>query len=200
MNYNHDGKSEKENLTPKKETKEQATSSEARQISDAKMPKFESLIHKTPESSSVQKTDSGRKELKSENKTSESFMNSIKQGEEAIGAMVSSFTKLIEINNQFNSQLLSAFQDSKEEDPRKLLYLTSADFEACRCLAANNTKELSAWYDKHTSQAIAFHKSLADSLRIQSETILKMQSKGFEHLTDWAFDWWKTTEKETNKS
>ena len=200
MDYKLDGKSGKEDHTINKETKGQAASPEAKLIPISKDPKFEVSLHKAVKPTPEEKQDSGKKEQKSENKTGESFTNSVQQGEEAIEAMISTFAKLVEINTDFTSQLISVLQGPPEEYVRKGLDLTRKNFDASIMLAANNTKELSAWFDNHVEQTVAFHKNLTDSFRIQSETMMKMQNKGFEQLTEWASDWWSLSENDTTKS
>lgn len=126
----------------------------------------------------------------------DSFGKSVKLSEGALDSIINAYTKQMELNVDFKTQLVDAIKESNSTNPEKVLNLIHENFEASQQLTIKNTKEILDFYNKHTNLAVNFNEKLAENINAQIEGLFKIQSKGLTKFTEWASDWWKENEKE----
>jgi hypothetical protein len=119
------------------------------------------------------------------------FGKSVELAEDALDSIINSYTRQMELNVDFNTQLVDAIKESKSENHEKVLTLIHDNFEASRQLTINNTKEILEFYNKHTNLAVNFNKKFGKNIEVQLDSMFAIQNKGLNKFTDWASDWWK---------
>ncbi len=120
-----------------------------------------------------------------------SFEKSVELAEDALDSIINSCTKQMEMNIDFNTKLVDAVKESKNDHPEKVLELIYKNFEASRQLTINNTKEILDFYNKHTNLAMDFNEKFGESVKAQIESLYSMQTKSLNKFTSWAAEWWK---------
>lgn len=130
----------------------------------------------------------------------DTFGKSVILAEDAIDSIINSYSKQVEWNVDFNTQLIDALKESNGRNPEKVLNLIYENFEASRQLTINNTKDILDLYNKHTNLAVNFNKKFGESITSQVEILSDIQRKGLNKFTEWASDWWKENEKEVRYS
>lgn len=128
----------------------------------------------------------------------DTFLKSVELSENAIDGIVNTYIKQVEWNIDLNTKLIDALSENYGQNPEKVLNLIYENFEASRQLTINNTKEIIDFYNKHTKLAVNFNKKFAENVTTQVEVLSRIQTKGLNQFSDWATEWWKETEKETN--
>ena len=127
------------------------------------------------------------------------FGKSVELAEDALDSIISSYTRQMELNVDFNTKLVDAVKEADAKTPEKVLNLIHENFEASRQLTVKNTKEILEFYNKHTNLAVNFNQKFGESINTQIESLFQIQSKGLSKFTDWASDWWKQAEKTTKR-
>jgi hypothetical protein len=119
------------------------------------------------------------------------FVKSLELAEDTFDAIINSYTRQMNHTVDFNTQLVEAVKESNPKNADKFLELINENFERSQELNNKNTKEILEFYNKHTNLAINFNQSFSDNVNAQIETLLQLQSKGFDKFSNWASDWWK---------
>ena len=119
------------------------------------------------------------------------FVKSMELAEDTFDAIINSYTRQMEHTVDFNTQLVEAVKESNPKNAGKFLELINENFERSQELNSKNTKEILDFYNKHTNLALNFNKTFSDNVNAQVETMLQIQSKGFDKFSHWASDWWK---------
>lgn len=119
------------------------------------------------------------------------FVKSMELAEDTFDAIINSYTRQINHTVDFNTQLVEAVKESNPKNADKFLELINENFERSQELNNKNTKEILEFYNKHTNLTLNFNKTFSDNVNVQVETMLQLQSKGFDKFTHWASDWWK---------
>ncbi len=120
-----------------------------------------------------------------------SFGKSVELAEDALDSIINSYSSQMELNIDYNTKLVDALKESKNENPEKVLELIYGNFEASRQMIINNTKEILNFYNKHTNIAMDFNQKFGDNVKAQIETLYSMQNKSMDKFTSWASEWSK---------
>lgn len=121
----------------------------------------------------------------------DAFGKSVALTEDALDGIINSYTKQMEMNVDYSTQLIDTIKDSKTENPEKVLDLIQKNFEDSHQMALNNTKEMLDFYSKHTNLAVNFNAKFGEVINSQIESLFKIHGRGVNRLTDWASEWWK---------
>ena len=97
------------------------------------------------------------------------FGKSVELAEDALDSIINSYTRQMEMNVDFNTKLVDAVKESKNEHPEKILELIRENFEASHQLTIRNTKEILDFYNKHTNLAVNFNEKFGESINIHIE-------------------------------
>jgi hypothetical protein len=199
MEFSHDGKMEKGKHILGKNEKRPAASAENVHRFNTQPVNEELHIDKESVNSIKDKESSGKMDQNTTNTNGHSFAKPVEKGEDAMDMITRSYAKLMEINADFNKELMALIKNSKVTGGEEMMDLIQKNFEASGKLAMNNTNEILGWYHKHTDLAHSFNTQFMDNMRMQTEAILKMQHKGLDVFTEWASDWWTPSDKESKK-
>jgi hypothetical protein len=123
------------------------------------------------------------------------FGKSVELAEDALDSIINSYTRQMEMNVDFNTQLVDAIKESNYAQPEKVLKLINENFEASHQLTIRNTKEILDFYNKHTNLAVNFNQKFGESINAQIESLFNLQNKGLNKFTSWASEWWKQEDK-----
>ena len=124
-----------------------------------------------------------------------SFGQSIDLAGAALDSIINSYIRQMELNVDFNTRLVDAVNESKNENSEKVLSLIHDNFETSRELTISNAKEIFDFYTKHTNLAVNFNEKFGENITVQLEFLYTAQSKELNKFTEWASEWWKQEDK-----
>ncbi|MHB8260676.1 MAG: hypothetical protein ACYDCN_16765 [Bacteroidia bacterium] len=120
-----------------------------------------------------------------------SFGKSVELAEDTLDSIINSYTRQMEMNVDFNTQLVEVVKERGAKQPEKMLELIHDNFEKSRQMTINNTKEILDFYHKHTNLAVNFNRKFSEGINAQLEQLFSIQNKGLNRFTGWASEWWK---------
>lgn len=120
-----------------------------------------------------------------------SFGKSVELAEDTLDSIINSYTRQMEMNVDFNTQLVEVVKEHGAKQPAKVLEVIHDNFEKSRQMTINNTKEILDFYHKHTNLAVNFNRKFSESIQAQIEQLFSIQNKGLNRFTGWASEWWK---------
>jgi hypothetical protein len=196
MKFSHDGKMVDGKHILGKGEKRPAASAESVDRFNTQSDNDKLPLNKTSANSIMDKKSEGGKDQKAPHANEHSFGKAVEKGEEAMNVMTQAYAQLMKINASFNTELVELIRNSKVNGSEEMLDLIQSNFEKSGILALESTKKISEWYRKQDELVFSFHERFMDDIRRQTETLVKMQHKGLEVFSEWAFDWWAPSKKE----